>query len=169
METQIENELKFVLAPEFNETALSGWKRTELKQGYHEDGYRYRNEDGHFTINKKTWSAEDNAQHETEGEITEEEFSSKWDESDIRLNKVRYKKMIGDEEWVVDFFKADCGSTYFIMAEVEMPEGREAPLHMPDIIKDNIIYSPAKDDKDFTSINLADQRHADAIMRRILP
>jgi CYTH domain-containing protein len=155
-----ENELKFVLRTVFDESALTGWKRTDLKQGYLPDGWRLRDENGEYTRTMKIWSDAMNAMDEDENDISREEFESGWPDCGDKLQKTRYKKQIGDEEWVVDFFRKDNGEVYFVMAEVEMPVGREAPLSMPKAIEDYIVYRPDKTDPRFLSKNLADPQQA---------
>lgn len=162
-----ENELKYVLKITFSESALTGWKRTNLKQGYLPDGWRLRDEDGEYTRTQKFWSDAINAMDEDENDITREEFESGWPDCKDTLNKTRYKKVIGDEEWVVDFFKKDDGETYFVMAEVEMPVGREKPNSFPDVVKNAVIYAPDKKDPRFLSKNLTDPEQA-VLVRNIL-
>ncbi len=160
MSIETENELKFVLSLAFNEALLANWKKTTIRQGWLESGLRYREENGYFTTNRKTWSPEKNAMDEDEGAITEEEFNKFWPNCDPKLSKTRYKIDIEDEEWVVDFFYDDNDGTYFVMAEVEMPEGREVPNSIPNVIKNSIVFAPEKTDTRFTSKEIANQTHA---------
>ena len=69
---------------------------------------------------------------------------------------------------MVDFLKDENSNTYFVMAECEMPEGRETPNSMPDEIKDDIIYIVEKDDVRFTNKKLSDKSHAQAMLQWIV-
>ena len=162
-----ENELKFVLKTAFDESALAGWKKTELKQGYLPDGWRLRDENGEYTRTQKFWSESMNAMDEDESEITKEEFEAGWPDCQETLQKTRYKKVYGDEEWVVDFFRKDNGEVYFVMAEVKMPVGRETPRSFPAIVKSSVIYTPDKDDARFMSKNLTNPDKAATIMNAV--
>lgn len=164
---QPENELKFVLYLDFAEHALSGWKRTDITQGYLPDGWRLRNEEGEYTRTKKIWSDALNAMDEDERGITQSEFERDWPNCNNILRKARYMKKEGDEKWFVDFFLDEKGETYFVMAEVEMPVGRETPNSFPKVVKDAVIYEPNKQDERFMSKNLVNQQHA-ADMRHMI-
>lgn len=162
-----ENELKFVLRIDFAERALTGWKRTDLTQGYLPDGWRLRNEEGAYTRTRKVWSDALNAMDEDERDITHEEFERDWPDCDKVLRKSRYLKIIDDEKWFVDYFLNDAGEIYFVMAEVEMPVGRETPNSFPQIVKDAVIYAPEKKDERFLAKNLAYQDHARDMLEKI--
>jgi len=154
-----ENELKYVLHENFNENALVGWKRSEIKQGYLSDGWRLRDESGYLTRNLKTFVEGQLEPDEDEYEISQAEFNNDWPKTNDRLVKTRYKLDIDDEEWVIDFFKDENGK-FFIMAEVEMPEGRITPNHIPNLIRDNCIHEVKRNDERFFSKNIADKSHA---------
>lgn len=71
------------------------------------------------------------------------------------LQKTRYR--IG--EWEVDFFKSD-GKTYFVMAEIEMPENQKKPDSIPTLINENLVHVVKRGDKRYTSKKLCDVKHA---------
>ncbi len=76
-----------------------------------------------------------------EGQVVEIEtglsaidFARLWTQRVEALVKVRYSWTEGCYHWDVDFFKRDDGSTYFAMAEVEMPEDETDPPPLPDFL-----------------------------------
>lgn len=79
------------------------------------------------------------------------------------LQKTRYR--IG--EWEVDFFKSD-GRTYFVMAEIEMPENQKKPNSIPKLIKENLVHVVKRGDKRFTSKKLCDVKHAQKLITSLL-
>ncbi len=170
-ELKIENEFKFVLKLEFAESALSGWDRIEIEQFYHDGNgnddnrFRYRRENDIFSKQKKEIDSETGYFLESDPEkVLPEEFEQKRREAETSLKKIRYRKYFDDEELVVDFFRDSNGTTYFVMAELEIPEDRQSPnTEIPDFIEESIIHEPKKGDIRFTSKSLSDPNHAKAL------
>ncbi|WP_422014003.1 hypothetical protein [Reyranella sp.] len=171
----IENERKFVL----NEGALSleaelsgrpGVARHLLRQAYLDaPGLRIRSLEGegettHVFTYKRTI---DGQVVEIETGLSAIDFARLWTQRRETLVKVRYSWTEGRYHWDVDFFKRDDGSTYFAMAEVEMPEDQIEPPPLPDFLATDLLFvAPALDPR-FTSKRIADQAHATKLLAEI--
>lgn len=165
-EENTENERKFVLTPTFSASALKqGWTEIPIRQGYIEQP-RLRQEGSKFLFTFKHM-AQDGKLVEIETDITEADFNRLWPDCKDLVHKTRFEKEFGDETWMVDFLKDESSETYFIMAEAEMPEGRDMPNSMPDEIKNDIIYVVERNDERFTNKNLSDKSHAQAMLQWI--
>jgi len=132
----IENERKFVLNElatelEANLTGMPGVARHLLRQAYLDaPGLRIRSLEGdgettHVFTYKRTV---DGQVVEIETGLSAVDFGRLWTQRKETLVKVRYSWTEGRYHWDVDFFRRDDGSTYFAMAEVEMPEDQIEPL-----------------------------------------
>ena len=166
-EENTENERKFVLTPTFSASALSAsWEEIPIRQGYIH-APRLRQEGSKFLFTFKHM-AQDGKLVEIEKPISKIDFARLWPDCTNLVVKDRYQKEYGDETWMVDFLKDENSNTYFVMAECEMPEGRETPNSMPDEIKDDIIYIVEKDDVRFTNKKLSDKAHAQAMLQWIV-
>ncbi|KAF0105324.1 MAG: Uncharacterized protein FD144_668 [Rhodospirillaceae bacterium] len=171
----IENERKFVLNEEAGnlEEEVSrrpGVARHLLRQAYLDaPGLRIRSLEGegeieHVFTYKRT----------VEGQVVEIEtglsavdFARLWTQRKETLVKVRYSWNEGRYHWDVDFFKRDDGSTYFAMAEVEMPEEQIEPPPLPAFLETHLLMvAPALDPR-FTSKRIADQAHATKLLAEI--
>lgn len=104
---------------------------------------------------------------EIETYINEDDFRRLWKLRKETLQKVRYSWPDGRFGWDVDFFKATDGSTYFAMAEVEMPEIDTIPPPLPPRLAPLAIFSVPFGDPRFTSKRLADRQHAENLMAEI--
>lgn len=123
-----------------------------------------------FMFTYKQWSERTNCDTEIEMPISEEDFEDLFSQNTRYLTKHRYyhpevKK--SECDWSVDFLLDANGRPYFILAEVEMPEGEEEPDFIPKIIKPYIAYRVPKGDKDFSNKMLADQDHARKMLEQI--
>jgi CYTH domain-containing protein len=163
----IENELKYVLPLTFNKQALAGWKFIPVRQGYLDNGPRIRQYGEQYLFTYKRWIAAEKKLVEIETEISKLDFDRLWPECEIVLDKHRYVLIDGAYEWSVDFLLAESGQTYFVMAEVEMPENEKAPPSIPSAIENDIFFSPAQDDVRFTNIKLADQKFAATLLKEL--
>jgi len=171
----IENERKFVLNEratglEAQLAAMPGVARHLLRQAYLDaPGLRIRSLEGdgrteHIFTYKRT----------VEGQVVEIEtglsaidFARLWTQRKETLLKVRYSWPEDRYHWDVDFFKRDDGSTYFAMAEVEMPEEQTEPPPLPDFLATHLLtMAPALDPR-FTSKRIADQAHATELLAEI--
>ena len=97
---------------------------------------------------------------EIEQEIDKRDYDDLWNQSLVRMEKVRYKYAAPYKGWEVDFFKDHKDKTYFAMAECEMPEGQKEPDKMPKLVKNNLIFAVPANDERFSSKLLADPRYA---------
>lgn len=163
----IENELKMVLTKDFSAATLSGWKHIHLRQGYLPDGPRLRQEGASFAFNYKRWIPAKNALIEIETAIGQDDFDALWPDCENMLEKDRYVRHLDGNEWVVDFFHARDGAVYFVMAEVEMPEGMDQPISVPEELEGHILHRAARNDGDYTSKKLANPDHARMLYARL--
>ncbi len=104
---------------------------------------------------------------EIETYVGEEDFRRLWTLRKETLQKVRYSWPDGRFGWDVDFFKAIDGSTYFAMAEVEMPDGDVQPPPLPPRLAPHAIFAVPNGDPRFSSKRLASRQHAEALMAEI--
>lgn len=73
------------------------------------------------------------------------------------ISKVRFEKQIGEDLWCVDFLKTRDAieSVYFVMAEVERPEGVGAPGDLPHEISKSVLFRADQGDEAVTNRNLS--------------
>ena len=121
---------------------------------------------------------------EITAKIDEKDFDDFWENAKGKLLKIRYvikdankmykhlKTANGEpwqEVWEVDFFKTMDNETYFVMAEVEIPEGRKEPLFdAPDIIKHNTVFRVPLGDSRFSNTHLGDVKYATKLYESLL-
>ncbi|MEI7874885.1 MAG: hypothetical protein WCK95_22335 [Alphaproteobacteria bacterium] len=170
----IENERKFVLDEDGGlEAGLAktpGVARNFLRQAYLDSsGVRIRSieADGkidHVFTYKRTIKGQ---VVEIETALSAIDFKRLWTQRRETLQKVRYSWNEGHFHWDVDFFKRDDGSTYFAMAEVEMPEEDTEPPPLPAHLSAHLLGVAPAGDQRFTSKRLADQAHATALLADI--
>ena len=164
----VENERKFVLHDPHGalEQALGNVRpairRTAIRQAYLDTvGLRIRRFDrggaiSHIFSYKRPV---DDVMVEIEQEIDTRDFERLWTLRRESLEKVRFTIPAGDCQWDIDFFK-DRGQTYFALAEVEMPEGREEPPPPPAILAPYVEFLVDRGDERFSSKKLADPAYA---------
>lgn len=164
----VENERKFVLHDPHGalEQALAntrtGVSRKAIRQAYLDTvGLRIRRFDQGGTISHifSYKRPVDGVMVEIEQEIDGRDFERLWTLRRETLEKVRYSIRAGDCLWDIDFFK-DGGRTYFALAEVEMPEGREDPPPPPAILAPYVDFLVERSDERFSSKKLADPAYA---------
>ncbi len=102
---------------------------------------------------------------EIETYIGEDDFRRLWTLRQESLQKVRYSWPDGRFGWDVDFFKSQDGTTYFAMAEVEMPDGDVQPPPLPPRLAPHVLYPVPNGDPRFSSKRLASRPHAEALMK----
>lgn len=170
----IENERKFVLDKDGELEArlakMPGVKRNFLRQAYLDSsGVRIRSvEAGGKTDHVFTYKRTIDGQVvEIETDLSAIDFKRLWTQRRETLQKVRYSWNEGPFHWDVDFFKRDDGSTYFAMAEVEMPEEDTEPPPLPPPLSAHLLGIAPAGDPRFTSKRLADQAHAAALLADI--
>lgn len=171
---EIENEVEFILPKNLSPDSFKGWHKIEIKQAYPknkprarqsttEDGYQIYEENNKLRLFRNTVCIEQ--EKHTDGKS----FQHAWDSAtkNKKLIKDRYELKIGDEKWCVDFFKEKNGNIYFAKAEVEMPTGRQSPKHIPNTIKDNMLFAVPRADRRFSSKKLCHIKHAKEMMQWI--
>ncbi|MBR2815593.1 MAG: hypothetical protein IKE60_13145 [Reyranella sp.] len=171
----IENERKFVLKDDGKLEGLlathPGVSRNFLRQAYLDaPGLRIRSieTDGkveHVFTYKRTI---DGQVVEIETGLSAADFDRLWTQRIESLQKVRYSWTEGVYHWDIDFFRRDDGSTYFAMAEVEMPEEMIDPPPPPSCLAGHLLGIAPAGDQRFTSKRIADQAHAERLMAAIL-
>jgi len=105
---------------------------------------------------------------EIETDLDEADFRRLWKTKRESLQKVRYSWPDGRYRWDIDFFKTANGRTYFVLAEVEMPEHQEIPPPVPTSLAPYLLGLASNGDPRFTSKRLADPAHAEALLREIV-
>src|SRR5436190_1098678 len=164
----IENERQVVLdqdptlEPSLAETP--GVTRSYLRQAYLDaPGLRIRAIESGGTIRHIfTYKrAVDDQMVEIETEIAAVDFARLWKLRGETLQKARYSWHDGRFHWDVDFFKTGDGSTYFALAEVEMPETEVVPPPPPPLLAAHVLLLAPRNDARFTSKRLSDRFHAE--------
>lgn len=164
----IENEYKFVLrdSPELR-TAL-GEGGESLLQGYLSEHNRIRaicNAKGAVT-RKFTFKMNTGAGLvEIEPRIPKKDFDRLWPLTTNRLVKTRFSFEAGGH-WDVDFF-GDLDAPYFVLAEVELPEGLPEPP-IAARLAPHLIKAVGKDPA-FTSFRLSDEQYARHLLASLTP
>lgn len=170
----IENERKFVLKDdaglEEELGRLPGVSRNLLRQAYLDaPGLRIRSleSDGRtdhvFTYKRLI----DGQVVEIETGLSAVDFARLWTQRIETLQKMRYSWTDGSYHWDVDFFRRDDGSTYFAMAEVEMPEGQTELPPLPSCLAGHVLGVAPAGDPRFTSKRIADRQHAEKLLADI--
>lgn len=170
----IENERKFVLNDgnglEAKLAQMPGVSRNFLRQAYLDaPGLRIRSiEAGGRTDHVFTYKRTVEGQVvEIETALSAIDFARLWTQRNETLQKVRYAWDEGHFHWDVDFFKREDGSTYFAMAEVEMPEEHTEAPPLPAPLALHLLGVAPVGDPRFTSKRLADQEHAEQLLADI--
>ena len=69
--------------------------------------------------------------------------------------------------WDIDFFKSGL-DTYFVMAEIELPDGVAEPAYLPEFVQDNLLYSVPRTDNRFSSKKLSSVEYATKLLDEIM-
>ena len=167
----IENERKFVLEDdgtlERRLASRPGVTHSYLRQAYLDaSGLRIRaiESNGRTSYIFSYKRPVDDQMVEIETEIAPVDFDRLWKLRRETLQKARYSWNDGHFHWDVDFFKGDDGSTYFALAEVEMPEGDSVPPPPPAELASHVLLLAPRNDPRFTSKRLADRGHAERLL-----
>ena len=168
----VENERKFVLK------MVSGLEN-EMRRAAHkvyliEQGYLVNNKGLTVRIRrqqsrKKAWHVmtvktrvSDERIIEIEKKISEMDYREMVPHAGGWVHKIRY--VIGD--WEVDFFK-NVRETYFVMAEIEMPDGVDSPESIPDFVADHLLFTVPRDDCRFSSKKISDVDYAQKLLEEV--
>ena len=171
-----ENEYKFVLKMNTEQKIEFDGSILRIDQGYlTDDGslrLRYQSESDtsnhgrkqKFFMTYKSMSANKDRLVEIETEISERDWQDISHKQRNRFVKSRYIPN-SHPNWVIDFF-INNNKTYFVMAEVELPEG-ETVKNLPSFITENLLYEVAKFDERFSSSKLHDKQYAERLLEEI--
>jgi hypothetical protein len=100
---------------------------------------------------------------EIEKSISEEDFDEMRSQASGWVTKTRY--VVG--LWEIDFFKNEKDETYFIMAEIELPDGVKKPSKVPALVTENLLYEVPIEDVRFSSKKLSDIDYARKLLDEI--
>jgi CYTH domain-containing protein len=168
----VENEVKYILKidPSFD---VTGWDAIAIEQHYLPNSVRIRRssfmQDSTFTINHKSLRS-DGAYNELEYDISIDVFNLlKRQQSLAQVKKTRFTKQFGDELWAIDLLATGpAWTSYFVIAECEMPENRISPLTIPLQVTNNLLFSvPREETSLYSNYRLADVGYARAIYESI--
>ncbi|PZR93482.1 MAG: hypothetical protein DI537_10190 [Stutzerimonas stutzeri] len=155
----VENEYKYVLRDSRRLRSALGANGVSLRQAYLSAHNRIRSVEGAdgavdrwFTFKMMT----SEGLVEIENAISETDFDRLWPLSGNRLSKTRFSFDL-DGHWDVDLF-GDLHAPYFVMAEVELPEGTPEPP-IADFLAPDLIAAVGKDPA-FSSHRLSDEQYA---------
>jgi CYTH domain-containing protein len=94
---------------------------------------------------------------EIETDLSQSDFDNLFPIAQRKIVKTRITVPEGDLNWEVDFFHDEYNNNlYLIMAEVELPEGVDAPSTIPSFITDHLLYAVERNDRRFDNANLSD-------------
>ena len=163
----VENERKFVLPLTY--PIPSTWKRSDIYQYYLPNGTRLRaetvNSVASYTLCRKSPLA-NGGWDEHEVQVTLQHFLNYNKYATASLMKTRYSQSYGDELWCIDAYLTHPeDSPYFVLAECEMPEHRNTPLHNP---LSAILYCvPPEEQLAYSAKQLSDVGYATALLKEI--
>lgn len=100
---------------------------------------------------------------EVEQQIDDRDFDDLFALCRRKLKKIRCFV----QDWELDFFLDQDNSLYFILAEIEMPEGQTEPESIPQIVKKHLIHEVPIGDDRFSSRKLANQKYATKLWRSL--
>jgi CYTH domain-containing protein len=165
----IENERKFILRQDFNAEVLQGWDIEDIETAHLGEGARVRCINGQLYFTYKRWITRQNRLREFEPPVPRDVYEDYASEASEITRKIRYSTKIDDEKWSVDFMRDARGQIFFVLAEVEMPEGRDMPNTMPIQIAGHIIHLVDRKDARFSDRRLADVTLARQLYAELLP
>lgn len=171
----IENERKFVLQDDGGDLErtlrqTAGVTSSFLRQAYLDaSGLRIRSIEGDGTT-RHIFSYKrsvDDQMVEIETEISAIDFERLWKIRRETLQKARYSWADGRYHWDVDFFRTEDQRTYFVLAEVEMPEADTVPPPPPALLAPHVLLLAPRNDPRFTSKRLSDRDHAERLLAQV--
>ncbi|MFA5488451.1 MAG: hypothetical protein WC284_04450 [Candidimonas sp.] len=167
----IENEVKFIVDDKLGELwtnlILNDFKKSHIVQHYLNKDTRIRKITKSsttyiFSFKKPT----PDGTIEVECPISEDDYNSLIKTATNSLEKIRFKKKYDNITWDVDYLR-NLNSTYFVMAEAEMPVNQKSPEHIPPFIEKHIIYTVPDNDKRFSNKCLSDPEWAEKMLNEI--
>lgn len=104
---------------------------------------------------------------EIEQELDERDGKDLWSICTRRVQKTRYY-FPGDAcTWELDLFKLSDESVYFILAEVELPEGAPKPTYMPLFLRKYVLHEVDLTDSRFSNKKLGNVEYTTKIYKKI--
>jgi CYTH domain-containing protein len=168
-----ENEAKFVLRLEGEDEIAAVCDRWEpIRQGYlyAAKGMSHRVRAAGVSKPKYSMTFKKNARSRTvevETDLDARDFDDLWGDTIQRLYKVRHYLRYRSLLYEIDSFKDYLNRTYFLMAEVEMPEGNDPPEILPPILTKHLLFRVPLTDCKFASKLIADPRYATELYQRL--
>ena len=105
---------------------------------------------------------------EIESKIDLRDYNDLYETTDITLQKVRHLIEDNGLVWEIDFFYVGVQTDiYFVMAEVELPEGVEAPERIPEILLKHLVHEVGIGEKGFSSKKLCSTEYANGLYERL--
>ncbi len=130
------------------------------------DPQKYRNSDfDHWILTFKQQVGARVVEIETE--VDRRDGEDLWSVCTRRVCKVRYYFPANDKTWELDLFKTENDHIYFVLAEVELPEGSSRPTDMPEFLRKYVIYEVGLTDSRFSNKKLGDVRYTTDLYQRI--
>lgn len=164
----IENEYKYVLRYDDDLPDTTRAYASRIRQGYLYPEVRIRMVDlpgvkgaPHTTCFFTFKSMTDDGLVELEHEIDLIDFERLWPKTGNRLEKTRFTFLDDDNHWDVDLFGAH-DDPYFVLAEVEVAEGRPDPGICQRLAA--WLIKPVGKDPAFLSYKLSDESYARNLM-----
>ena len=104
---------------------------------------------------------------EVEKKVSIRDGKDLWKVAINKLNKTRHVFVHENNQWELDLFKADV-DVYFILAEVELDEGKSRPKKMPVFMKKYLLLEVDLDDDRFANKYLGDQEYVKNLYQDVL-
>lgn len=168
-----ENEYKYVISLDFAQKPVSWEKKQFIKQGYlaFSKGMTTRIRRIEVEGKKPKWfltfkQKVGDRVVEIENRIDKRDGVDLWEVCVGKLKKVRHICDDKGIKWEVDFFYKGT-HLYFILAEVELPEGAPPPETLPEVFADHVVYEVRQDDERFSNKRLGDVDYATQMYRDI--
>jgi len=102
---------------------------------------------------------------EIEQELDDRDGQDLWSICVRKLKKNRYVIEDNGIKWELDFFK-NGNNIYFVLLEVELPEGSSRPKTVPDFIKEYVLYEVPLTDSQFSNRLLSEVDFATEIHKQ---
>jgi CYTH domain-containing protein len=104
---------------------------------------------------------------EIETSLNQRDGKDLWNSCISKLRKDRHKLVDGKNTWDIDLFYNESDFCYFILAEVELPEGADRPKKLPDLLKKKVIYEVPLTDDRFSNKRLGDAFYAMDLYKKL--
>jgi CYTH domain-containing protein len=103
---------------------------------------------------------------EIEKKIDDRDGNDLWEVCVGKIKKDRYLFLEGGYTWELDLFKKG-SNIYFIVLEIELPEGALRPKNVPKFLRDFVVYEVPLTDDRFSNKRLGDIDYASRLYRKI--